>query len=149
MDKTIYHGSLWPWFIYWEPTIFAAVKLHSFALSSIPVVVDNPDTKTGFSSILIELYNGGKYATVGKGDITPISTVISSNLTPIEEERYICIGTNMVKALISPPGTSHDHRKTLPITRCKRLTVFTSYAVNHSSRHGYTVPYLRWNALRR
>ena len=58
------------------------------SLSSLPLVVDDPDTKSGFSSILIDLYNGGKYATVGKGELKPISTVvISSNITPIEEER--------------------------------------------------------------
>ena len=56
-------------------------------LSSLPLVVDDPDTKSGFSSVLIDLYNGGKQATVGKGEMKPISTVvISSNLTPIEEE---------------------------------------------------------------
>ena len=79
----------------WELTIFAfsetlpQPKLHNFVLcAAFPFVVDDPDTKAGFSSILIDLYNGGKYATVGKGEMKPKATVvISSNLTLIEEER--------------------------------------------------------------
>ena len=68
--------------------VTAAKVAQLCSLSSLPLVVDDPDTKSGFSSILIDLYNGGKYATVGKGELKPISTVvISSNITPIEEER--------------------------------------------------------------
>ena len=68
--------------------VTAAKVAQLCSLSSLPLVVDDPDTKSGFSSILIDLYNGGKYANVGKGELKPISTVvISSNITPIEEER--------------------------------------------------------------
>ena len=58
------------------------------SMSSIPLVVDDADTKSGFSSMVMDLYNGAKTGTVSKGESQPISTVvISSNITPIEEER--------------------------------------------------------------
>ena len=58
------------------------------ATSNIPLVVDDPDTKSGFSSMIMDLYNGAKSGTIGKGEMRPKSTiVISSNITPIEEER--------------------------------------------------------------
>lgn len=68
--------------------VTAAKVAQLCSVSSVPLVVDDPDSKSGFSSILIDLYNGGKYATVGKGEMKPKSTVvISSNIAPIEEER--------------------------------------------------------------
>jgi len=58
------------------------------SISSIPLVVDDPDTKSGFSCMVMDLYNGAKTGTISKGEIQPISTiVISSNISPIEEER--------------------------------------------------------------
>ena len=57
-------------------------------MSSIPLVVDDPDTKAGFSTMMMDLFNGAKTGSVGRGETEPISTVvISSNITPIEEER--------------------------------------------------------------
>lgn len=58
------------------------------SVSSIPLVVDDPDTKSGFSAMVMDLYNGARTGTISKGETQPISTVvISSNITPIEEER--------------------------------------------------------------
>ena len=56
--------------------VTAAKVAHLCSVSSLPLVVDDPDTKSGFSSVLIDLYNGGKQATVGKGEMKPISTVV-------------------------------------------------------------------------
>ena len=40
--------------------------------------------------MIMDLYNGARTATVSKGQTLPISTiVISSNISPVEEERYL------------------------------------------------------------
>ena len=56
----------------------------------LPLVVDDPDSKSNLSKVLLDLFNGAKRATIGRGEVQPISTVIiSSNFTPIEQERYL------------------------------------------------------------
>jgi len=70
-----------------EPTPGTSVIMVSDH-SSIPPGLDDPDTKSGFSCMVMDLYNGAKTGTISKGEIQPISTiVISSNISPIEEER--------------------------------------------------------------
>ena len=56
--------------------------------TSIPMGYDDPDTKKGFSSLIMDLYNGARKATVSTGEQIPKSTmVISSNITPIDQQR--------------------------------------------------------------
>ena len=51
----------------------------------IPVGVDDPHNKSDINKLLVELYNGKKSATVGKGERMPTSTtVIASNFSPAE-----------------------------------------------------------------
>ena len=58
------------------------------SMSSLPLVVDDPDTKSGFSCMVMDLYHGARSATVSKGESRPISTIVlSSNISPIEQER--------------------------------------------------------------
>ena len=52
------------------------------SLSSLPLVVDDPDTKSGFSSILIDLHNGGKYTTFGKGELNINICILSDGACP-------------------------------------------------------------------
>ena len=69
-------------------------------MSSIPLVIDDPDKKAGSSCMIMDLYHGSSVATVGKGVSRPISTiVISSNISPIEEERYIAVNVLMITKL--------------------------------------------------
>lgn len=56
--------------------------------TSIPLGYDDPDTKHGFSSLIIDLYHGMKKGTMKGGEKKPTSTVlISSNLPPIDQQR--------------------------------------------------------------
>ena len=63
------------------------------SITSIPLGVDDPDSKGSFSKVIMDLYNGAKRGTISKGEAKPISTVvISSNITPIEQQRSDCFG---------------------------------------------------------
>jgi hypothetical protein len=56
--------------------------------TNIPLGLDDPDTKGGFSKVIMDLFNGAKQGTISRGEIKPISTVvISSNITPIDQQR--------------------------------------------------------------
>lgn len=58
------------------------------SITSIPLGYDDPDTKHGFSSLLIDLYGGAKKGTMKGGEIAPISTVlISSNIPPVDQQK--------------------------------------------------------------
>ena len=58
--------------------------------TSIPMGYDDPDTKKGFSSLIIDLYNGARKATISAGEQIPKSTVIiSSNIAPIDQQRLL------------------------------------------------------------
>lgn len=55
----------------------------------IPVGVDDPHSKTDINKLLVDLYNGKKGATMGKGERQPSSTaIISSNFSPEDQGRY-------------------------------------------------------------
>ena len=67
----------------------AAKVLQLCSSTSIPLGVDDPDTKTSFSKIIIDLYNGVKCGTISRGETKPKSTVvISTNVTPKDQLRY-------------------------------------------------------------
>ena len=58
------------------------------SVTSVPLGVDDPDSKSSFSKIIMDLFNGAKRGTLSKGEVKPTSTVvISSNITPIEQQR--------------------------------------------------------------
>ena len=59
------------------------------SVTDIPLGVDDPDSKSGLHKVIMDLFNGAKRGTVGKGETQPTSTVvISSNFTPHEQQRY-------------------------------------------------------------
>ena len=67
----------------------AAKVLQLCSSTSIPLGVDDPNTKTSFSKIIIDLYNGVKCGTISRGETKPKSTVvISTNVTPKDQLRY-------------------------------------------------------------
>ena len=54
----------------------------------IPVGVDDPHSKSDISKLLVELYNGKKGATMGKGERCPTSTaIIAANFSPVDQEK--------------------------------------------------------------
>ncbi len=56
--------------------------------SGIPLGVDDPHSKGDINKLLVELYNGKKGATMGKGEHTPSSTaIIASNFSPNDQGR--------------------------------------------------------------
>ena len=58
------------------------------SITDIPLGLDDPDTKGGFSKVIMDLFNGAKQGTISRGEIKPKSTVIiSSNITPINQQR--------------------------------------------------------------
>ena len=59
------------------------------SISNIPLGVDDPDSKSGFSKVIMDLYNGAKRGTIARGEVKPLSTVvISSNFPPVDQQRY-------------------------------------------------------------
>ena len=80
------------------------------SITSIPLGVDDPDSKGSFSKVIMDLYNGAKRGTISKGEAKPISTVvISSNITPIEQQRSDCFG--LVTLSITQPFLYIDTSK--------------------------------------
>ena len=58
------------------------------SVTNIPLGLDDPDTKGGFSKIIMDLFNGAKQGTISRGEVKPKSTVvIASNITPINQQR--------------------------------------------------------------
>ena len=54
-----------------------------YSVTNIPLGLDDPDTKGGFSKIIMDLFNGAKQGTISRGEVKPKSTVvIASNITP-------------------------------------------------------------------
>ena len=69
-----------------------AKALQLCSLTNIPLGLDDPDSKSQFSGLLVDLYHGAPKATMGSGEIKPISSiVVSSNFTPHENQRYITL----------------------------------------------------------
>lgn len=61
------------------------------SVTDIPLGVDDPDSKSNLNKVIMDLFNGAKRATIGRGEVQPTSTVIiSSNFTPIEKQMYYC-----------------------------------------------------------
>ena len=57
--------------------------------TSIPMGYDDPDTKKGFSALIMDLYNGARKATISLCEQIPSSTVvISSTMAPIDQQMY-------------------------------------------------------------
>ena len=56
--------------------------------AGIPLGVDDPHSKADINKLLVDLYNGKKGATVGKGERQPSSTIlITANFSPADQER--------------------------------------------------------------
>ena len=54
----------------------------------LPLGVDDPHSRTDINKLLVDLYNGKKGATVGKGERQPTSTaIIASNFSPADQGR--------------------------------------------------------------
>lgn len=65
-----------------------AKALQLCSITNVPLGLDDPDVKSNFCSLIIDLYNGAKKATVTSGEVKPTSTiVISSNFTPYDDQR--------------------------------------------------------------
>ena len=58
------------------------------SIMSIPMGYDDPDTKHGFSSLIIDLYHGLRKGTMKGGEQLPTSTV-SSNIPPVDQQRLV------------------------------------------------------------
>ncbi len=57
---------------------------------SIPLGVDDPDSKNHISRLVIDLFNRAKSGTIGHGDKKPCSTcIISANFTTKEQHKYV------------------------------------------------------------
>ena len=57
--------------------------------SGIPLGVDDPHSKSDISKLLVELYNGKKGASIGRGEKVPKSTVIiTANFSPTDQTRF-------------------------------------------------------------
>ncbi len=55
--------------------------------TNIPPGVDDPDSKSGFSKIIMDVYGGAKKGTISRGETHPISTfVISSNFPTVDQQ---------------------------------------------------------------
>lgn len=71
--------------------------------AGIPLGVDDPHSKADINKLLVDLYNGKKGATVGKGERQPSSTImITANFSPADQERLAyCV---VVAAMSNYPG---------------------------------------------
>ena len=57
-------------------------------MCSDPLGVDDPHSKSDIDKLLVDLYNGKKGATMGRGDRQPASTaIIASNFSPADQGR--------------------------------------------------------------
>ena len=66
-----------------------AKALQLCSITNIPLGLDDPDTKSQFCSLIIDLFNGARKGTVTSGEMKPISSVVvSTNFTPYDDQRY-------------------------------------------------------------
>ena len=73
------------------------------SVTSIPLGVDDPDSRNSFSKIIMDLFNGAKRGTLSRGEVKPTSTVvISSNITPIDQQRLAITCTFFHRHLCLP-----------------------------------------------
>jgi hypothetical protein len=57
--------------------------------TNIPLGVDDPDSKGAFSKVVMDVYGGGRSATISRGETCPMSTVvISANFPTVDQQRY-------------------------------------------------------------
>ena len=71
------------------------------ASSSIPLGIDDPQSKNEISRLIIDLYNGAISGTVSKGNMKPNSTcIISSNFTTVEQQRYMNMYNNYMHTCV-------------------------------------------------
>lgn len=69
--------------------------------AGIPLGVDDPHSKTDINKLLVDLYNGKKGATMGKGERIPSSTsIIASNFSPEDRGRSVNVITKSCGYLI-------------------------------------------------
>ena len=69
-----------------------AKALQLCSITNIPLGLDDPDTKSGFSSLLIDFFNSAKKSTMCSGDVKPISSiVVSTNSIPNRDMRYLLL----------------------------------------------------------
>ena len=62
--------------------------VHMCCTSSLPLGVDDPHSKQDVCKTAIELFNGGKIATIGGGTKEPMATaIISANFTMIDDKK--------------------------------------------------------------
>ena len=56
--------------------------------SGLPLAVDDPYSKSDISKLLVDLYNGKKGGSIGRGEQTPMSTIIiAANFSPTDQAR--------------------------------------------------------------
>ena len=69
-----------------------AKALQLCSITNIPLGLDDPDSKSAFSSLLIDFFNSGKKSTMSSGDVKPISSiVVSTNFVPNPDVRYLLL----------------------------------------------------------
>ena len=78
----------------------AAKALQLCSITNIPLGLDDPDSKSGVSSLLIDFFNSAKKSTISSGDVKPISSiVVSTNCVPHQDMRYascVCVFTTVM-----------------------------------------------------
>ena len=58
--------------------------------TNLPLGVDDPNSKGGFSKVVMDVYGGGRKSTIARGETIPKSTVvISSNFATVDQQRYV------------------------------------------------------------
>ena len=58
------------------------------AVTNLPLGLDDPDTKSNFCNLVMDLYNGARKGTMSSGEIKPRSgMVVSTNFTPYDDPR--------------------------------------------------------------
>ena len=63
--------------------------LNLVCTSGVPLGVDDPQSRSDISRLLIDLFNGAKSGTMGQGEKKPQSTcVITANFTTLDQQRY-------------------------------------------------------------
>ncbi len=71
-----------------QERVYSKVKIFDLCCvcGGIPAAIDDPHSKTDINKLLVELYNGKKSATMGKGEKLPTSTaIIASNFSPEDQ----------------------------------------------------------------
>lgn len=58
------------------------------ATTNMPLGIDDPDTKSNYCKLVMDLFHGAKKATISAGETKPISgMVVTTNFAPIEDQR--------------------------------------------------------------